>query len=458
MKTNSIHHILEKASPTTEKIGAKEKLSYGVGAFGKDLYHGLIGAYLMIFFTDVAGITAAAAGTIFLISRLFDAVNDPIVGVIVDKTNTRWGKFRPYLLFTPIVLAVLSIALFTIPSFNGIALVVYFLIVYMLWGAAFTAYDVPIMSLAPAITKNSHDRTGLLTAGRIVTIIATGAVSVFALPIVSMLGNGDDAKGYQLFVAILVVFSLLFSWIAFANVKERHVLKVKKNNFKDYVNIIKGNSPLGILLIVVLVIASVMSLSGSMLVYFLSYVLKEPELIPVFQALSLIVPLFFAPFIPIISRKFGKKRTINGMILLAGVMFLLRYFFWSNMSMLVITTILAGIGFIGAFILATSMLADTVDYTEWKTGSRSESVIFSLNSFTIKVGLALAGGVAGLLLELIKYVPNVEQTASTMSGINSLFSLIPGIGLIIALFVMFKYNITEDKFTKIISELEKRNA
>src|SRR5690625_1606061 len=167
MESHITQRELVNISSQEEKVKVSEKLSYGVGALGKDFYMGLITIYLLVYFTDVAGISAAAGGMILLVARIWDAINDPIMGVIVDKTKSRWGKFRPYILFTPIVLGISSVALFTVPNFSNIGLFIYFLIVYMIWGMAFTAYDVPIMSLAPAITKNTHERTGLLASSKI---------------------------------------------------------------------------------------------------------------------------------------------------------------------------------------------------------------------------------------------------------------------------------------------------
>jgi sugar (glycoside-pentoside-hexuronide) transporter len=457
-EVNQVNQTYVGESVVGEKVKLTEKLSYGVGALGKDLFMGMLAIYLMVYLTDVFGISAAAAGGIFLVARIWDAINDPIMGVIVDKTNTRWGRFRPYILFSPIVMGISMIALFTVPDVGMNAKIIYAGVAYIMVGMAFTAYDVPTMSLAPAITKNTNERTSLLASSRFFTQISFAVIATFALPLVGLLGNGDSAKGYQLLVILLAIISVVCAWITFANVKERNVIKNNKNSFKDYVNIIKSNKPFAFIMALIIPVFTVFILEGSVRIYFMIYVLQRPDLIPTIMGISTIVPLFFAFFIPKLTAKFGKKQTAIALCLIGSLSTLARFFIWENITALYITTALFSVSFMAVLIVATSMLSDTVDYSEWKTGKRSEGIIFSLNSFAIKVGQALAGGLAGFLLTAINYVPNAAQSAETLTGLNVIFSLVSAIGFMIPIFFLHRYNLTEEKYKNIILELEERRA
>lgn len=443
------------------KIKFREKLSYGMGALGKDFYSGLFGTYLMIYLTDVFGIGAAAVGTLMLVARMWDAINDPIMGMLVDRTNTRWGKFRPYLFIIPLIMGCAMIGLFTVPNLGYTGKIIWAYFFYILAGMCFTAYDVPIMSMAPAISNVPHERTSLLTFSRFFTYIGAMTVAIITIPAVTSLGGGNQAKGYQFYIIILVVIAIISSWITFFNTKERNVIQGKKNSFKDYKNLLKGNKPMLIIIIAVILSAVASNINGNVSLYFFTYVLGRPDLVPLFMGLAGLV-IFALPFVPTITKKFGKLKITKAVIIYQ--------IFLGVISLFVYLTIGPKIGYIlfvsittticSALPLVTtiSMLADTIDYGEYKTGIRSEGLIFSMNSFALKIGMAVATGFVGYTLAIVKYVPNVEQSQLALTGIICLMTIVPAVFNTIFYLVLRKYNLTEEKINQISKELEERRA
>ena len=197
---------------------------YGVGALGKDLANIVISSYLLVFYTNVLGISAAAGGTIMMVTKIWDAINDPMMGIVADKTKTRWGKFRPYLLFVPIPLAVCAVLTFTPVSFSYTGKLIWAAVTYTLTNTLFTCYDVPMLGMVPSLSDSPRDRNALATSGRFFTTIAILLGSTFAYPMIQYLGGGAEVqnlkKGYPAFLAILGVISIAGAWIAFASTKE----------------------------------------------------------------------------------------------------------------------------------------------------------------------------------------------------------------------------------------------
>ncbi|MFO7636820.1 MAG: glycoside-pentoside-hexuronide (GPH):cation symporter [Clostridia bacterium] len=441
------------------KLRFREKLSYGVGALGKDFYAGLFSTYLMIYFTDVFGIGAAAVGTLIIIARIWDAVNDPIMGMVVDKTDTRMGKFRPYLLVVPVVMGAAMIGLFTVPELGYAGKLAWAYFFYILAGMCFTAYDVPIMSMAPAISNIPQERTSLLTFSRFFTYLGAMSVAIVAMPAVKALGGGNDARGYQLFVAILVAIAIAAAWTTFFNTKERVVVKGARIGLKDYKHLLMNNKPLLIIIFAVILTATGQSIVGSVSLYFFTYVLGRPDLIPLFMGTGALVILVL-PFVPAITRRFGKIKTTKAVlvyqILLGSVSFIVYMTAGANLYYVLFVAISTTICTALPLVTTISMVADTVDYGEFKTGVRSEGLIFSMNSFALKVGMALASGVAGYVLAISGYVPNVDQTWLARTGIIALMTIIPVLFNVLFYIILTKYDLTEDKAMAYSLELEKR--
>ena len=203
------------------KLSFKEKYSYGIGAFGKDLVYGIVGTYLMVYFTDVVKLNPAFVETLFLVARLWDAVNDPAMGMIVDNTRSKWGKFRPWIFIGTVLNAVVLVGLFRKPDLEGLPLYAYFSIAYILWGMTYTIMDIPYWSMIPALTSDKEEREKVSVIPRIFASFGGLTIGTFGLTMIDFLGEGDKVKGYSMLAIVIAVIFVISSLITCLNVKER---------------------------------------------------------------------------------------------------------------------------------------------------------------------------------------------------------------------------------------------
>lgn len=438
-----------------DKLTIREKFFFGVGSLGKDLYMGFISYYLMIYFTDVFGISALAVGTLFFVARLWDAINDPMMGVIADKTNTRWGKYRPYLLFVPIFAAITFTMMLIPVNISNAGKIVWAYITYIGIGMAYTALDIPMMSMVPTFTTDDKDKTSILAFQRWFAFLAFVLAASLTIPMVESLGGGNVGKGYMYYGIIVSVISLISSWLCFANVKEKRDLgKLPVNKLKDYINILKVNKPFMKVVWIRIAYDFGMQMTSGVTTYWIIYFLKKPELIPYLMPITMGSGLLGFMFLPKIIEKLGKKTVSNLGFIGLIISCFMKYFFGKNIILLVAALILAGIAISALNLANISMLADTAEYSHWKLGKRSDSLLFALNTFAYKIALAVSGGVIGFVLAISNYVPNVEQTPYTLKMLNLMFGIGPVIFLIFGMILVKKYEITEEKYAQIIKDIE----
>ncbi len=439
------------------KLSLKEKLFYGVGSLGKDLYMGFISFYLMIYFTDVFGISALAVGTLFFVARVWDAVNDPLMGIIADKTKTPWGRYRPYSLFVPIIAAIAFILMLSGPELSTNGKLVWAYITYIVLGMAYTALDVSMMSMVPTFTTDSKEKTSILAFQRWFAFLAFVIAAVCTIPLVEKLGGGNDALGYRYYGYVIAAVSIVSSLCMFFHVKEKRDLgELPVNNLKDYWVILKENKPFQKVVGIRIAYDFGMQISSGITAYWVIYYLQKPDLISLIMPISFGTGLVGFLFIPQILTKIGKKKaSIYGFwgLILGSV---IKLIFSHNVVMIVLSLVIIGFAIALLNLANISMVADTAEYSQWKLGKRSDSLLFAMNTFAYKISMAFAGGVAGIALSLANYVPNVEQTEETLRVLNLMFSIGPVIFLLIGIWITSKYSLTEDKYTEIIEELQNK--
>ena len=438
-----------------KKLTLREKFFYGIGSLGKDLYMGFISFYLMIYFTDVFGISALAVGSLFFIARVWDAINDPIMGVIADKTNTRFGKYRPYSLIIPFFAAICFILMLNPPQLHGDGKVLWAYITYIGLGMAYTALDVPMISMVPTFTSNPEEKTSILAFQRWFAFLAFVLAAMVTPPLIEKLGNENTALGYQYYGYMIAIISIICSLGMFFNVKEkRNLSNLPKNTVKDYWNILKENKPFQKVVGIRIAYDFGMSISSGVTVYWVIYFLQKPDLVSVLTPITYGTGLVGFLIIPTIIKKIGKKKASAygfwGLILSS----VLKLVFAKNLTMVIISLIITGFAIALLNLSNVSMLADTAEYAQWKLGKRSDSLLFAINTFAYKISMAFAGGVTGLLLSLANYVPNVPQSELTLTVINLMFSVGPIIFLLIGLLIVKKYELTEDAYSQIMDELD----
>ena len=449
------------------KIKFKEKVGYGFGDAASSMFWKIFTFYLAIFYTDVFGISAAAAGTMFLVTRIWDTVNDPIMGVICDRTNTRWGKFRPYLLWVAIPFGIIGIILFTTPNLSVTGKLVYAYITYTLMMMAYTAINVPYASLLGVMSGNSNDRTSLASYRMVFAFGGSILVVGIYQPILDFFKNSvAETTAYQLTMIIIGGLAILFFMLTFSWTRERiKVPKDQKHNLKEDIKNLLHNIPWFILLgagVMTLIFNSIRD--GVALYYFKYYIIDETavsisKMTFTFSTLYLLLGQVFNMFGVImakpVSAKIGKRKTFMYAMFISAVFSSLFYTCNDNMIIMIyilqaIVSFFAGI----IFPLLWSMYADTADYSEWKTGRRATGLVFSASSMTQKLGWTLGGSITLWLLAFFNFQANRDQSADTINGIKIMISIIPAIAALLSGIFMYFYQLSESKVKKITTALE----
>lgn len=449
-------------------LSFKEKYSFGLGALGKDLCYAIVSYYLMVYFTDLVGLTPIFVGNLFLLVRLWDAINDPIMGMIVDNTRTKWGKFRPWILIGTILNAITLVFLFKRPEgLEGTALYTYYSIIYVLWGMSYTVMDIPYWSMLPSLSKTKEERDQMSVIPRIFASSAWLIVGAFGLAIVNKLGNGNQTKGYENFAIVIAVIFVISTVITVVNVKDSScediasAKKAEKTSFKKAVKIIKENDQLMVFIGVVLAYNLVAQLSGGMAIYYFKYVVGNENMYPVFTAFSGISEIAALMLFPIISKNMSKKGVFRLACYLpaAGLIVLLAggIFMPQNSLLIALSGILIKIGSGFTLGATTVMIADVIDYGELKLGSRNESIIASFQTLLVKTASAVAGWLIGIGLTIVGYMPNVTQTAGTIFGMRILMVAVPSVITILGFVIYARgYKLHGEYQEKILEELNRK--
>ena len=440
------------------KLKAKEIWGYGVGALGQNIIFATVAGFLLLFYTDYAGISAAAVGTLFLVARIWDAIDDPLQGYICDRTRTKWGRFRPWIFMATILGSVISVSLFVMPNLSPTGKIIYIYITYILYGIIYSFYDIPYWSLIPTMTEDSQERTRITLPPRLMALFGGMIGGVATLPLVKVLGGGNDNRGFLIVAIIFSIIYVITGLIGFFSTKER-VSPPKKEHekFVDSVFVIVKNVPLLLLFVATVGTTVAGAFRGAMAVYYFKYVVGNDVMVSMFVLSFIPLTLVAMLLTPVIAKKMGKKNTLIFAMAFMTITYGISYFIPGSMATLyILINVLAGFGNGVFVIVATSMFADTVEYAEWKIGKRSESIIFAMVTFVAKLSNSVGGAVVAFGLAAIGYVPNIEQSAKTLSGINQLMSIWPAlIGLLSIIAILF-YTLTEKKYSEIMVELQER--
>lgn len=408
--------------------------------------------YRYIYYTDSYGIKAAAVGLLFLVARLVDGATDIALGILVDNTHTKMGKFRPWILVGSILVSLTTVACFISPDFSEAGKLVYAYATYILWSVCFAVIDIPYWSLSAAITQDPTERTKVITIPRTIATFGFLTVSASTLWLVKFVGSWWGVS--LIFSAIFLICML----ITFFGVKEKYTVPRKeKQSFKGFWSLLKKNRPLRYLLIGMFILELIGIIRGTFQLYFFIYNLNAEIALAAFLTVSQVAQVAGAIVSPFVSAKFGKKNTAIYSSLLMALACMALFFFQSNITIIFIIGALApffgGIGNIALY----SMVADCVEYGEWVSGNRSEGMVFSLNIFKTKLSSAIGGAMGGFCLAWAGYIPHIEQSPQTAMWIGLFFTLIPGILTIISIIPLAKYEITEKRFFEILDDIHSRN-
>jgi GPH family glycoside/pentoside/hexuronide:cation symporter len=448
------------AVPFADRISFKEKVAYSLGDSASNLYWKTFEFFLVIFYTDVFGISAAAVGAMLLVTRVADAVADPVMGSIADRTRTRWGHFRPYLLWGAVPFAAAGVLTFTTPNLAGGAKLAYAYITYTSLMFIYTAVNIPYSALMGVLTPNSQERTSISSIRFIGAFTAGMFVQFFTLPLVKFLGRGSDTRGWQLTMVLYGALAILLLMLCFVSTRERVTPPPQQNaNLKNDLRELFGSKPWIVLVGVLLLTLAAFAVKGSVTTYYFKYFVKRQDLLGLFLLSN---GLAFVAAVSITSRlakRIGKKPLFMLALGVGGLVIGLFAFakpadIWFMFALQIVSSFI--IGFNSPLVWA--MFADTADHAEWRTGRRNTGLIFASAIFATKIGFAVGAWMLGLILTYFGYVANVEQTGRSLHGIVLSMSWIPSVLLVLAAAAMAAYPLNDALMVKIEADLKERRG
>ena len=474
----------------TQRLSGKSKLSYALGAVGKDMVYMLSASYVLYYFQDLLGVEAWIMGVILLAARVFDAFNDPIMGVVVAKTRTRWGKFRPWLLVGTITNAVVLYFMFAAPpAMDAKGLVAYAAIFYILWGVTYTMMDIPYWSMIPAFTRGGKERENLTTIARTAAGVGAAIITIVTMKLVPMLGAafaGENAGaklievvGFKYFAAIVGVLFIVFITLTCLNVREKSTAEMKTVSVGQMFKALVQNDQAMTVTIAIVLVNTAVYITSNLVIYFFKYDFGTTGWNDAYVLFNMfggaVQVLAMMLFYPLLRKKFSSLQIFYiciGMAVVGyGVLLGLAFTSMSSVFLLFIPgfCIFAANGMLT--VITTVFLANTVDYGELKNHRRDESVIFSMQTFVVK----LASGIAALAASICLSINNLQSgtevseadavtdfsvgvSAAAKTGLRMTMTIIPIIGLIIA-FLWFKkkFILTDQKVQEIAAEVKKQH-
>ena len=443
----------------------KEKIAYGTGAVGKDMVYSLVAGFLMYFYNTVLGISASFIGVLFMGARLFDAFNDPIMGVIIDKTKSKFGKFRPWLLTGTLLNTLVLYAMFSLPeSLEGRSLLILSSVAYIIWGMTYTMMDIPYWSMIPAITDHGKERENISVIARSCAGLGFAIPVALTMVIVPILGGGNESVGFSRLALIIGIIFIVSVTMTVIHVKERVTPKEKSPSLKQMFYALVRNDQALVVVIAIVMFNSSLYLTQQLAVYFFKYDIGNAALFGIFGTVGGAAQILSMMSLPILRKKYECKTILVGAIMttLLGytILFVLGIMNNQNILFLSIAAVIIFIGFGLATVLTTIFLADTVDYGEYKNSHRTESIIFSMQTFVVKLASAFSVLIAGLGLDFIGLdIDALKQAPETLLGLRILMIIVPMVGLIVCiLFFMKFYKLNDNKLQNIARSLEERRV
>jgi melibiose permease len=439
--------------------------SYGIGAVGKDMVYMFCASYILYYYQDILGISAIAMGVILLAARVFDAFNDPIMGVIVAKTRTRWGKFRPWLFVGTLLNAIVLFLMFSAPpTLDGGGLIAYAAITYILWGVTYTMMDIPYWSMIPAFTQGGKERENMSAMARSCAGVGSALVTVITMICVYRLGNGNEYTGFKWFALILSVVFFVTILITCLNIKEKSTVDMETVSVGQMFKALLRNDQAVTVVITIVLINTSVYITSNLVIYFFKYdfggadwyngytlfntfggaiqILSMMVLFPLLRKFIDTIKIFYVSFIMAIAGYVVLLALVFTSMSNVFVLFIPAFFIFAANGMLL--------------VLTTIFLANTVDYGEMKNKRRDESVIFSMQTFVVKLASGIAALVVSICLSLCHLSSNTDATdiagsvGGNVIGLRMTMTVIPIIGLLIAVFYFnHRYVLNEAKMQEI---------
>lgn len=445
------------------KLTLKEKVSYGLGDFGNGFMFDMGQIYLLKFYTDVFGIPAAVAGSIFLLTKIFDAFMDPIAGAFIDarKFDPNKGKFRGMMFGGSIILGILSVFVFLSPDFSPTGKMIFGYATYMAWGVGYSFTNVPYGALGASMTQDPVDRASLASWRQAGSLGALLITSVMVVPLIKQFS--DPHIGWPVVVALTSVIGITAFYFCFKNCKEvilgKTISSNEKFSVKAMAKSVFTNRPLLALILMTIFTISAYNIKSAMMIYYCQYNLGDISLMPYISFITIGCSCVGITFIPKLTKRFGKKNTALIGFGISAVADLINFLIPGD---IVTFTILASIAFVGISIpngVTWAFVSDSIDFGEWKTGERREGITYSFFNFSRKIAQSVSGFASGIGLSLVGYVPNAVQTTESLRGIKGLLLLYPAVTIFCAgIVIFFLYTLSDKRHGEIIAELKGKSA
>jgi len=444
------------------RLSVTEKIGYGFGDLASNMFWQMFSIFIAKFYTDVFLLGAAAMGTMMLVTRIGDAFFDPMIGTIADRTNTRWGHFRPYLVWMAIPLALSGILAFTTPSFGGTAKIVYAYVTLTLMMLMYSSINIPYSALLGVITPNSQDRTSASSYRFVMALFPVFIIVNTAIPLVEAFGGSDTSPfGWQMAMLIYSIIAVILFFATFALTRERvQPPKEQKSSLSSDIRDLLRNRPWVVLCVVGISALTYNNIRGTVIIYYFDYVVPNGK-----EFFSSVMTTGAVAFIagvvatPMLCKRFGKRNFYMVSMTLTALLTMGFYYIPpANVPLVWGAHALINLCAAPTAPLVWAMYADTADYSEWKWGRRATGLIFSAASFAQKFGWAIGGAGTGWLLAYFDYVPNVAQSPTTINGIMLMMSYIPAVGALIAVAALWFYKLDDPTVEQMCRDLAQRRA
>ena len=441
------------------KVGLwRQRIGYGSSDFACNLIWQMISLYLLYFYTNVMHLNAAAVSVMFLITKFIDGISDLIVGFLIDKTNTRWGKSRPWILFGAVPFGVTAVLAFSVPNISQTGMLIYAYVTYILLSTSYTIVNIPMASILPALSEDPHERTVLASCRTFFSSIGSTVVSAFALTLVDKFGNGNEALGFRIVMILFGVIGCLVFFFCFANTRERVSIRTEKVSLKANILSLVHNKPWKLFALNIVWLFGAYVLQASAVIYYFNYVVQNKTLVQLVATITTLVPIvanLCAPFLVKLTYK-RNLMIIGNVVHCAGLVLI--FMGGTNVPVLLVGAVIAAAGYGLKVSMHFAMQPDPVDYGEWKSGVNTAGTLSAVNGFVGKVGMAVASSAGAALLAVGQFDSELAvQAASAQTCITAMYIWIPVAMNIASIITMLFYDL--DKiYPDILKELDERRA
>lgn len=449
---------MENVLARTKRELWRQRIGYGSSDFACNLIWQVISLYLLYFYTDVMHLNAGQISIMFLVTKIFDGFTDLAVGFLIDKTHTRWGKSRPWILAGAVPFAVTAVLAFSVPDISQKGMLIYAYVTYMLLSLAYTVVNIPMASILPALTADPQERTNLATSRVFFSYIGSTVVSAFALKLVDKFGNGNEAAGFRIVMMIFGIIGCLIFFFCFFNTKERVNSSEEKVSLKAALNCLIHNKPWLLFAANIIWFFGGYVIQAGAIIYYFTYNLNNKNLASVAATITTLIPVATNLCVPFLAKLTTKRNLMIIGSVFHGTGLLVVFFGGTSVPVVMIGVVIAALGYGLKGSMHFAIQPDPVDYGEWKSGVNTAGTLSAVNGFIGKVGMAVASSVAAALLASSGYVANAaQQTQSALNAISAMYIWIPIAANVLTIITFMFYDL-DKKLPDIMKELEERRA